>query len=59
MHFKWTLEAKEAFEKIKDVFSSAPVLSNPDMSKGFIMYVFSSDFSIVVILNQNDVDKRS
>lgn len=57
-HFKWTPEAKEAFEKIKDAISSAPMLSNPDMSKDFIIYVFSSHYSIVVVLTQKDADKR-
>lgn len=48
--FKWTPKAKEAFKKIKDAIYSAPMLSNPDMSKDFIMYVFSSHYSIVVVL---------
>lgn len=57
-HFKWTPEAKEAFEKIKDAICSAPVLSNPDMSKDFIMYVFSSHYHIAVVLTQKDADKK-
>lgn len=57
-HFKWILEAKEVFEKIKDAISSALVLSNPDMSRDFIMYVFSSNYNIVVVLTQKDVDQR-
>ncbi|XP_059075179.1 uncharacterized protein LOC131875162 [Cryptomeria japonica] len=58
MHFKWTPEAEEAFVKIKDGISFDPVLSNPNMSKDLIMYVFSSDYSIVVLLTQKDADKR-
>lgn len=58
MHFKWTPEAKEAFERIKYAISSTLVLSNPDMSKDFIMYVFFSNYRIVVVLTQKDVDKR-
>lgn len=41
-HFKWTPKAKVAFENIKDAISSTSVLSNPNMSKDFLMYVFSS-----------------
>lgn len=58
-HFKWTLKAKEAFENIKYAIYSAPVLSNSDMSKDFIMYVFSRHYSIVVVLTQKDVEKGS
>lgn len=49
-HFKWTLEEKEAFDKIKDVISSAPILSNFDMSKDFIMYAFSNNYNMAVVL---------
>lgn len=38
IHFKWTLEAKESFEKIKEAICLALVLSIPDMSKDFIIY---------------------
>lgn len=59
MHFKWTLEDKEAFEKIEEAIYSTPVLSNLDMSKDFIMYVFSSHYSIAKVLTQKDIEKGS
>lgn len=40
IHFKWTTQAKKAFDEIKNAICSAPVLSNLDMSKDFIMYIF-------------------
>lgn len=58
-HFKWTPEAKGDFDKIKDAICSAPVLSNPNMSKDFIMYVFSGQYSITMVLTQKDVKKGS
>lgn len=35
-----TPKAKGAVDKSKDAVCSVPVLSNPDMSKDFIMYIF-------------------
>lgn len=55
-HFKWMSEAKEAFEKIKEAISSAPILANPDMSRDFCMYVYANNFSIVVVLSQKDAE---
>lgn len=59
MHFKWTAEAKEVFEKIKEAISSAPILANLDMSQDLIMYIFASDFSIAIVLTQKDMESKS
>lgn len=50
LHFKWTQEAKEVIEKMKEAISSTLVLVNPILSKDFLMYVYASDFSIVEVL---------
>lgn len=54
--FKWTSDGKDAFKKIKEAIFSSLVLSNPDMTKDFIMYVFSSPYSIVVVLTQREAE---
>lgn len=58
IHFKWTTKAKKAFHEIKNAICLAPVLSNPDMSKDFIMYVFFGHHSIAMVLTQKDAQKE-
>ena len=48
--FKWTKERKYAFRKIKEAIVEAPTLWRLDFKKDFILYTFSSDHSIVVVL---------
>lgn len=57
IHFKWTAEAKNSFDQIKHVICSALVLSNPDMSKDFIMYVYFGQHGIAMVLTQKDIQK--
>jgi hypothetical protein len=45
---KWIPEAKESFEKIKWAPFQAPVLINPDYSKGFMIFSFASKDTIVL-----------
>lgn len=52
--FKWTNKEREAFEKIKGAISSALVQVNLDLSKYFIMYVYSSEYNITMVLTQKD-----
>lgn len=54
VEFKWSLEGKEAFEKIKTAISNAPVLCSPNFNKYFFFYTCASDLSIVVLLNQKN-----
>ncbi|XP_065368079.1 uncharacterized protein LOC135960632 [Calliphora vicina] len=52
--FVWTPEAQQAFEQIKDLLSSAPILSNPDFEKKFFVHCDASDFGIGAVLVQLD-----
>lgn len=52
--FKWTPEAQQAFERIKSLLTSAPVLNNPDFSKKFYLHCDASDFGIGAVLVQLD-----
>lgn len=51
--FKWTLEADNAFKKLKHCLVSPPVLSCPDYSKPFEVHTDASDFGIGAVLTQN------
>jgi hypothetical protein len=51
---KWIPEAKESFERIKQALVQAPVLISPDYSKGFMIFSFASENTIVVVLLQRN-----
>ena len=44
----------EAFVKIKEAIVEAPTLRSPNFYSEFILYTFSSDHSIVVVLTQKN-----
>ena len=56
-NFKWTKERKEAFEKIKEAIAKATALRSPNFDNEFILYTFSSDHSIVVVLTHKNEDR--
>jgi ribonuclease HI len=51
---KWIPEAKESFENIKQALIKAPVLIIPNYSKEFLIFSFSSEDTIVVVLLQRN-----
>ena len=53
-NFEWTKERRKAFKKIKEAIVEDPTLRNPNFDKEFILYTFSSDHSIMVVLKQKD-----
>lgn len=52
--FSWTPDAHRAFEQIKTLLSSSPVLINPDFSKKFYLHCDASDYGIGAVLVQMD-----
>lgn len=52
--FKWTEEAREAFEKVKVSVSKAPTLMNPNFFKKIIVYCYASKYTMSGILLQKD-----
>ncbi len=48
--YKWDEQENDAFTQINQATIDAPVLFSPDYGKYFILYTFSSIFSIAVIL---------
>ena len=54
--FDWSPECQQAFENLKNLLISAPVLQAPDVSKPFILHVDASDCGVgAVLLQRKDV----
>lgn len=54
--FIWTEECEQAFQTIKNLVSSAPVLQYPKFDREFILTTDASDFAVAAILSQIDDD---
>lgn len=54
--YSWTPDAQNAFDKIKELLSSSPILANPDFSKKFFLHCDASDYGIGAVLVQLDDD---
>lgn len=50
--FKWSESAQRAFDHLKSLFTSAPILVTPDSSKQFIVEVDASEAGVGAILSQ-------
>jgi hypothetical protein len=50
---KWTLEAKNSFDQIKQEPIEEPILINPYYSKEFPIFSFASHDTLVVVLQKN------
>uniref|UniRef100_A0A3B1KK37 Gypsy retrotransposon integrase-like protein 1 n=1 Tax=Astyanax mexicanus TaxID=7994 RepID=A0A3B1KK37_ASTMX len=48
----WNLAAEQAFDKLKTLFTSAPMLKHPDPSLPFIVEVDASDSGVGAVLSQ-------
>jgi hypothetical protein len=51
---KWNPEAKKSFEDINIALTKSLVLANPNFMKEFILFLFSSEHTIVGVLLQKD-----
>uniref|UniRef100_A0A8K9UP97 Gypsy retrotransposon integrase-like protein 1 n=1 Tax=Oncorhynchus mykiss TaxID=8022 RepID=A0A8K9UP97_ONCMY len=52
VRLQWSAEANRAFEHLKTLFTSAPVLAHPDPSLPFIVEVDASEAGIGAVLSQ-------
>jgi hypothetical protein len=51
---KWTTEAKASFERVKKSISEAPVLASPDYTKELLIFSFTSEHTITIVLLQKN-----
>lgn len=54
--FKWDDYAQIAFDALKLALTNVPLISPPDFTKNFILYVSTSTYVVVGVLIQEDVD---
>ena len=52
----WTEECDKAFNALKNMLVSTPVLSSPDFEKTFILQTDVSNYEIGAVLSQTDPD---
>ena len=50
--FIWGNDQQHAFDKLKEMFTSAPILRNPDSNKPFIVETDASNFAVGAVLSQ-------
>ena len=50
--FLWTQECQNAFQKLKEKFTEAPILAFPHFDAPFILYTDASDYGIGSVLSQ-------
>ncbi|XP_029318573.1 uncharacterized protein LOC115028841 [Cottoperca gobio] len=56
--FKWSPVAERAFQDLKVRFSSAPILTLPDLSLPFMVEVDASDVAVGAVLSQRPADGK-
>ena len=52
--FYWDEQAQESFDVLKQALASAPMISPPDYSRDFLLYVATSMEMIGMVLVQED-----
>jgi hypothetical protein len=54
VEIKWTRETRSSFQRINQALIEAHVLVSPDYSKEFLIFSFSSEETIAVVLLKNN-----
>jgi hypothetical protein len=58
IQWKWTNEHQNAFEQLRTVLLTAPVLVQPDFEQKFVLQTDASKLGVSAILTQIDTDNR-
>jgi hypothetical protein len=58
VQWKWTSDEQSAFDTLKGLITSAPILLSPDSSKSFRIEADSSDFATGAVLSQQSADEK-
>ena len=56
--FTWTIDQEEAFNKLKKLLTTAPILIYPDFTKKFYLYTDAFDSGLGAVLSQKDNQNR-
>ncbi|XP_073675909.1 cilia- and flagella-associated protein 74 [Garra rufa] len=56
---QWTPEAQQAFDRLKLMFTTAPILKHPDPSRPFVVEVDAADVGVGAVLSQWSDEPRS
>ena len=56
--FKWTTDCQEAFEKLKNHLTTAPILCHPDFRYPFVLDTDASQFGLGAVLSQ-EIDGKT
>ena len=56
--FIWSSDAAEAFESLKQAFTTTPILAHVDPTKRFILEADASNFALRSVLSQTGDDER-
>ena len=54
VHFNWTDACKQAFQQLKHLLCSAPILAYPHCGQEFILQTDASDYGVGAVLSQRD-----
>ena len=56
--FQWTEKAQEAFERLKRLFTTAPVLAHPDPARQFMVEVDASESQSAILSQRTSTDDK-
>ena len=56
--FLWTAECQEAFDEIKNILTTYPILRQPNFKLMFRLYTDASGWALGCILTQTDTDGK-
>ena len=56
--FEWTSYCEKAFQKLKELLTTAPILRHPELTKPFFLWTYASELGFGAVLEQEENGKR-